>query len=281
MNVQQALTRLVPLLAPHSETPRLEAQVLAAHVLEKTRTWVMAHPEADLRPDQVLALEQAAAKLEAGVPLPYVLGRWEFYGLDLVLTPEVLIPRPETELLVEHALQWLDQHPGPRLAVDVGTGSGCIAAAITANNPNVRFIATDISPAALQVARTNLRRLRLAERVHLVQSDLLPPARAQFDLICANLPYIDEETVKTLPIYGREPTLALTPGLDGLALIRRLLASAPPRLAPGGAALLEFEAYQGERVLELARAAFPQAHARLVRDLSGRERLLRIDTPGG
>jgi release factor glutamine methyltransferase len=307
-----------------TDTPALDAQVLLAHVLEKPRAWVLAHPEAELGPEQARALEQAVQRLESGAPLPYVLGKWEFFGLEFEVTPEVLIPRPETELLVERALAWGEgrgawgvgrgtwgeeanrlaspwpQHRptvnrraihaksakadwGGLRALDVGTGSGCIAIALAVNAPGLQVVATDISPAALTVARRNAEKHAVADRVTFLEADLFPPALSptlpppnSLSLILANLPYIPTETLHGLKVYGREPTAALDGGADGLDLIRRLLAGAPRHLAPGGAVLLEIEASQGAKVMSLARNAFPEAKVILHKDLSSHDRLVEI-----
>ncbi|RME87431.1 MAG: peptide chain release factor N(5)-glutamine methyltransferase, partial [Anaerolineae bacterium] len=252
-------TRLAALTArlnPHSETPALDAQVLLAHVTGKPRAWVLAHPDVPLTPEQERALKAALSRIERGEPLPYVLGHWEFYGLDFLVTPDVLIPRPETELLVEHAIEWLTAHPERRLAADVGTGSGCIAIALAVHVPDLSVIATDISAAALEVARRNARRLDVGERIRFICCDLLPEPSEPLDLLCANLPYIPSATLRDLDVYRREPTLALDGGPDGLDLIRRLLTIAPRYLSPGGLILLEIEASQGVQALALAYDAF-------------------------
>jgi len=271
--LQQANQRL----RAHTETPYLDAQVLLAHILGEPRAWVLAHPEIELSHAQSLALEQSLGQLETGEPLPYVLGHWEFFGLDFELSPATLIPRPETELLVEQALAWLRLHPGPRKAADVGAGSGCIAVSLAVHTPNLVVLATDLSPEALEVAGRNSRRHAVAERVALAQCDLLPKGEVDFDLICANLPYIPTATLRELEVYEKEPTLALDGGEDGLDVIRRLLKLAPVALAPGGLLLVEIEATQGEAARRLAQEALPDAEVRLIQDLAGRDRLVRVE----
>jgi len=273
----------------------LDAQVLLAHVLGKPRAWVMAHPEVVLTDDQTQALEMARARVEGGEPLPYVLGRWEFFGLDFVVTPDVLIPRPETELLVEQALEgWLSskseirnallcRNPKSEIrnALDVGTGSGCIAIALAVHVPELHITATDMSSAALVVARANAQKHGVADRIQFLQADLLNVPRStchveRCDLIVANLPYIPTGTLKTLEVYGKEPSLALDGGPDGLAFIRRLLQDAPGHLTPSGRVLLEIEASQGEAVRTLGRTIFPDAEVDILPDLAGHDRVLRI-----
>ncbi|MFZ5911425.1 MAG: peptide chain release factor N(5)-glutamine methyltransferase [Chloroflexota bacterium] len=264
-------------LSNTSETADLDAQVLLAHILDKPRTWLAAHPEAHLTQPQLASVEEAVSRLEAGEPLPYVLGRWQFYNLEFEVTPDVLIPRPETELLVERALKWLEARPSRRLIADVGTGSGCIAIAIAHNIPGAKVVATDISAQALEVARRNGSRHNVAGRIEFVQCDLLPGRKSRFDLICANLPYIPTDTLHRLPIYGREPALALDGGADGLDMIRRLLDLVPAQLSPGGMLLMEIEATQGLPVLSLAYDRFANAQINLSKDLAGRDRLLQVE----
>jgi release factor glutamine methyltransferase len=253
---------------------------LLAHLLDKPRAWLLAHLEETLTNFQAEALESALQRLESGEPLPYLLGHWEFYALDFTVTPAVLIPRPETELLVDTALAWLKAHPGPRRAIDVGTGSGCIAVSLAYHALELAVIAADISGQALQVARRNALRHALLDRLRLVQMDLLsalPAQEAPLDLLCANLPYIPRITLAALPVSRWEPRIALDGGEDGLDFIRRLLAQAPARLKSGGLALLEIEAGQGEPAQALARGAFPQARIQVLSDLAGLPRLLVIE----
>jgi len=269
-------------LTPISDTPALDASVLIAHVINKPRTWVMAHPELALTAEQQKELDDSLARLERGEPFPYLLGHWEFFGLDFNVTPDVLIPRPETELLVEKAIAWLQESPVRRTIADVGTGSGAIAVSIAVNVPQARVLATDISYKALEVARKNAIKFDVINRIDFVQCDLLPspieslPTELHFDLICANLPYIPRSTLHKLPSFGREPTLALDGGTDGLDPIRRLLNIAPDWLAPNGMILLEIESARGIQALNLACDMFSQASIHLHQDLAGQDRLLEI-----
>lgn len=307
MKIQDLLTAVARRIESHSETPQLDAQVLLAHVAGKNRAWIAAHPEFELDKSQV---EPALKRLEAGEPLPYVLGKWEFFGLEFDLTPDVLIPRPETELLVEKALAWL--HPStslrtastslrtpstslkkeifapsaveaspasPRVA-DIGTGSGAIAIAIAKHVPQARILASDISPAALEVAKRNAEKHRVQGQIEFVECDLLPTSnveRLTFNVLCSNPPYIPTQTLSGLPIFGREPTLALDGGADGLTIYRRIFQLAPRWLAPQGVMLLEIESTLGEVVTQLGRESFPAAKIQLHRDLAGRDRLVQIN----
>ena len=286
MNVLPALEQISDRLRALTDTPELDAQVLLAHLTGKPRTWLAAHPETHLSGPQLVAVESAVSKLTAGTPLPYILGHWEFFSLDFELTPDVLIPRPETELLVEQAILWLQSRPvttqSSLRAADVGTGSGCIAISLAYHLPDLRVLATDLSLPALKVARRNAHKYRVDDRVGFVRCDLLPPhpdplpTESHFDVICANLPYIPTGTLEHLPIYGREPTLALNGGSDGLDPIRHLLKIAPEWLAPDGLLLLEIEAGQGRAAVSLAYDSFDNATINLRRDLAGNERMVAI-----
>jgi release factor glutamine methyltransferase len=273
--VGSALEELISRLEKISDTSGLDAQVLLAHVLERPRSWVMAHPEACMDCQDTAALEALVARLESGHPLPYVLGCWEFFGLEFEVTPDVLIPRPETELLVERALRWLQAHTDRRHAADIGIGSGCIGIALAANIPDLQVTGSDISAEAVNMAFHNAAKNGLSNRMEFMCCDLFP-ANTEFDLIVANLPYIPTGALHRLPIYGREPTQALDGGADGLDLIRRFLTAAPDRLVPGGLLLMEIEASQGPMAVALACDAFAEAEIHLHKDLSGRDRILEI-----
>jgi release factor glutamine methyltransferase len=276
------LSEITDRLTPISDTPALDASVLLAHLVGRPRTWVMAHPEVQLTMEQQKQLDDSLRRLEGGESFPYVLGHWEFFRMEFDITPYVLIPRPETELLVERALAWLAKSPVRRTVADVGTGSGVIAVSIAVNMPDAHILATDISYKALQVAQNNAIKFDVGQRIDFVQCDLLPghiPSLAterHFDLICANLPYIPTETLHSLPIYQREPTPALDGGEDGLALIRRLLQIGPEWLAPNGMMLLEIESTRGIQALNYACDLFSEATIDLHRDLAGQDRLLEI-----
>jgi len=266
-------------LAPQSDSAGLEVQVVAAWALDKTRTWVSAHPEYRLTPVELMKLNGLFFRLLNGEPLAYIRGFQEFYRLKIKVSPAVLIPRPETELLVDCALAWLRLHPGRRQAADAGTGSGCIAAALAANNPDICLAATDFYRPALQVAVENFYHLGFIHRIFPVQCSLLNALRGPFDLICANLPYIPRNKISSLKVVQNEPVSALDGGIDGLDWIRELLAGARRCTAPGAAIFLEIEAGQGDSALECARKFLPEGEVSIYRDLAGLPRVVQILLP--
>jgi release factor glutamine methyltransferase len=294
MNIDQFLTQ-------HKDGhDPLDSQILLAHIIGHPRTWLLSHLDAPLTPPQLDSATQAFAQLRAGTPLPYILGHWEFYGLDLNVTKDVLIPRPETELLVERAVAWIKAAPQRTSIADIGTGSGAIAVSLATQLPNVHILATDISSAALNVARSNAKKFNVEKQIEFIECDLLPDdgqwtaddrvsstvsplgkvsGPSSFNLICANLPYIPTQTLHELPIYGREPTLALDGGADGLDVYRRLLKLAPPRLAPHSMMLFELEASQGTSAFNLAYDMLDEVSIQLHQDFSGHDRLLEISLP--
>lgn len=275
--LSEAIAQIRQHIAGLTDTPGLDAQVLMAYVCNKDRTWVLAHPEYEISAEETLRMADVLAQIYAGIPLPYVIGEWEFYQLPFKITPNVLIPRPETELLVEYALNWLRAHPESRRVAEAGTGSGCISVSIAVNLPGVHITATDISPEAVAVAEKNAEMHQVSDRVHLHVNDLLAGIPGPFDLICANLPYIPSASLRKLPVYMREPTLALDGGKDGLSVIGQLLEQASHKLAPGGLMLLEIEAGHPEEAKALAARFFPEAKIRTKLDLAGHHRLLILE----
>lgn len=262
-----------------NESTELDAQLILAHSIKRPRTWMLAHLETDLSQPQIDSAAEAFSSLQNGTPLPYILGHWEFFGLDFDVTQDTLIPRPETELLVEKAVSWLTRHPEARSVADVGTGSGAIAISIAAHVPKAKILATDISSSALMVAKNNAEKFHVQHQIDFVECDLLPTSNDQcftFDLLCANLPYIPTKTLHQLPIYGREPTLALDGGEDGLEIYRRLFQLAPDWIAANGMMLLEIESTLGLKALGLAYDFFNDVTIHLHQDLTGRDRLLEI-----
>ncbi len=259
------------------DTPYLDAELLLAHALGVDRAWVLAHPEAIPSADVSQRFQALIARRSHREPLPYITGQRFFFDLELKVTPDTLIPRWETEELVERALAWLATRPQARV-VDVGTGSGAIALAVAKHARQAHVYATELSPAALEVARENAQRLGLAHRVQFLLGDLLTPLPQPVDLILANLPYVaQKDRAQLMPeVRDFEPPLALYGGEKGLDLLARLLAQAPDYLRPQGAVWMEIGDRQGPHVLALARRHFPQAAIQVHKDLAGRPRFLSI-----
>ena len=239
----------------------------------------MSHPERRLTAAEARRFKGLVSKRASRVPVAYLTGVKEFYGHALRVTPSVLIPRPETELLVSLAIEFLRGHPSANMVLEVGTGSGAIAVALARAMPSVRVVATDVDARALRVAAGNLRAQRLATRVQLKKADLLEGAH-RADLIIANLPYLSAaQRRRWQPELSYEPAAALNGGQDGLDLIRRALVQAPGALKPGGALVMELDPSQARRVARLARAQWPAGEVTLHTDLSGRARVLRVLLP--
>jgi release factor glutamine methyltransferase len=252
--------------------------VLLSQITSLSKTELLAHPNPDLLPDQEAALEEALEELRSGIPLAYVLGRWEFFQLDFVITPDVLIPRPESEWLVEKGISWLQEHPDRRRCLDLGTGSGCLGVSLAKRIPNLRIIATDRSFPALLVAAENVRRHGTEGHIDLIACDLYQGIQPEIDLLIANLPYIPSSKLNELPAAKTEPRMALDGGPDGLSYIRRTLEGSLTALLPGGLILMELDETCGENALSHAGTIFPRADINLKKDLSGLDRYLEIQT---
>jgi release factor glutamine methyltransferase len=278
----ELVAKAAPYLARNGSTsPRLDAELLLAEALGLSRMDLYLQFERPLNTTEVDRYRELCRRRAGGEPVAYIRGRREFMALDLLVTPAVMIPRPETEILVEAALKRLEARlpPGegsrePRV-LDVGTGSGAIALAIAAERRDSRVVATDISAAALEVARQNLERLEMQDRVELRQADLAGDVEGTFDMVLANLPYIDPEWPEavTVEVAASEPGEALFAGRDGLDQLARLLPELP-RLAPGGVAMLEFDPRQ-RQALEAVAALVGRTS--VLKDLAGLDRVLVIE----
>jgi release factor glutamine methyltransferase len=284
------------LRASGSESPRLDAELLLARAISADRTVVLAHPDAPVGDGQAASYAADVRRREAGEPVAYIRGFKEFYGIALGVDRRVLIPRPETERLVELAedevadrLTSAPRGPGshPLRVVDVGTGSGAVAIALAVALrrrrmlEHVELIATDDSDDAIAVAQVNAVGHGVADRVRFVSTDLLTPVvERPYDLVVANLPYIPTADVDGLPIAASfEPRGALDGGPDGLALIRRLLERLPDALADSGVALLEIGSEQAPGIEAAVEVTLPGWSSAIEADLSGRPRVARIWRP--
>ncbi|CAN5791460.1 peptide chain release factor N(5)-glutamine methyltransferase [soil metagenome] len=286
------------LRASGSESPRLDAELLLGHVLDIERTTVLAHPEVVVSDGRRTAYEALLERRTHGEPVAYLRGIKEFYGLALAVDRRALIPRPESERLVEialdHVRQALTSAPrssaAPPLSIwDVGTGSGAIAIALAVElrrrgyGAAFTITATDLAPAALTVALENAAAHGVADTIDFSAGDLLavPAAPASTDLLVANLPYIPTADVPLLPVAASfEPVEALDGGADGLQLIRRLLAQLPAALSQAGTAILEIGAGQADAALDAAAAMLPAWLASIDADLGGRPRVLVVRRGG-
>jgi release factor glutamine methyltransferase len=277
-----------------SESPRLDAELLLAHAIGTDRTVVIAHPEAIISDGAAARYEEALVRRSAGEPVAYIRGFKEFHGLAFATDSRALIPRPETERLVQLAesevLHRLTATPRPRgtppiRVVDVGTGSGAIAVSLAVALRRrgafgeVEILGTDDSPDALDLARENAVGHAVADRVRFVEADVLPPVVATpFDLVLANLPYIPTATIPTLPVAASfEPRVALDGGPDGLAVIGRLIGRLPDALADGGVALVEIGSDQAEAIEDLIRRELPGWSSTIEHDLAGQQRVVCIE----
>ncbi len=274
--VEKGIQRARSMLGHISDQPDLEGQVLLSDVLGVEKAWLLAHGEAALTADQETRFQARLEQRRTGVPLPYVLGWWEFYSRRFVVGPSVLIPRPETECLVDVALDRLLGHAEPPRVLDVGTGSGCIGITIAAESASSLVVGTDRSLAALEVAGRNAAQLGVHSRVRLVCADLALGLRLRFDVVCANLPYIPTGDLPDWDVSRWEPDEALDGGPEGLTCIGRLLTRLPELLVPEGLALIEIGARQAEAALQLAGEALPGWKARVHPDLAGVPRVLQI-----
>jgi release factor glutamine methyltransferase len=283
------------LVSAGSETPRLDAELLLGHAVGVGRTVVLAHPEAPVGADPARRYRADIERRATGEPVAYLRGLKEFYGLAFEADSRALIPRPETERLVDLAqdevmrrLGAVGHAPGaaPLRIVDVGTGSGAIVVALAVSLRRVsaldaiELLAVDVSPDALDLARENAVGHAVADRISFVEADLLPVDTAGIDLVLANLPYVRRDAIAGLPRAASfEPVLALDGGADGLEVIGRLLDRLAGSLDEDGVALLEIGADQGEAIVELAAARLPGWRCVVELDLAGLPRVARIERP--
>lgn len=252
------------------QTAWLEAEVLAAFVCDKDRAWLAAHSTDIFSPTRQRQLAALVQKRLKHWPMAYLTGQKEFFGRTFVVTSAVLIPRPETELLVEAVLQT----PNIKTIADIGTGSGCIAVTLAAEQPRYKLYAVDISAAALTVAKHNARKHKMTGRITFRQGSLLQPLlKDHLDAVVANLPYVTEVEYAKSPSIKREPRLALTAGTDGLRLYRQLFKQLTIRPQPPAYLFLEIGAGQGQAIKKIMQQILPQYICELQRDLAGRWRL--------
>lgn len=258
-----------------------EAEIIVSAILknyyQKNTAWILANPAFLISEKDVEVLTGYMKKLSANVPLPYVLGKTEFYGEEFLVSPAVLIPRPETELLVDEALHWAKKKQERQLSVvDVGVGSGCILISLLKNQSFRLGLGIDRSFSALRVAKQNAIRHQV-ERCLFLCSDLVTPLRAKFDLVCANLPYIPSALAKELPVARYEPLLALDGGNNGIELIQRLVKQVKNILNPSGLLLLEIQFDQAEILKKWIPSILNSRTIRVIKDYQGLDRFIFVE----
>jgi len=254
------------------EEALLEAELLMRHALNLDAVRLFRDFEKELNPQQEQRINTLVERRIKGEPLAYITGRREFYGLEFAVNPDVLIPRPETEHLVEKAIELARQIPAPIIA-DIGTGSGAIAVSLARMLPAVRIYATDISPEALETASSNAERHKVEANISFLRGNLAEPLPEPVDILIANLPYVKSSDCASSP----EPHLALDGGMDGLDVIERFCGGLKGKLKPGGWVLLEIGQGQEEAVKKLLHSALLSAHIETIKDLAGIERVVCAD----
>ncbi len=281
MTVASALALCLPALSARGDSPRTDARLLLAHVLGRERAWLLAHDDSRLSARQSERFRQACARRAAGTPVAYIIGRAGFFGREFAVDERVLIPRPETERLVEEALAYLrGRHAAAVL--DVGTGSGAIACTIAAEDPDAAVEGTDTSAPALAVARRNAERLGVRARCRFLRAEIArAPAARRYDLVIANLPYVPSGALPALPDpTAYEPRAALDGGPDGLRAYRKLLAVAGNLLRSDSLLLMEAAPPTAAALAALTAAALPDAAVDVRSDYSGMERYVRARLRG-
>ncbi|MBP1706892.1 MAG: N5-glutamine S-adenosyl-L-methionine-dependent methyltransferase [Chloroflexi bacterium] len=277
MTLRQALSQARKQLSLYQfvEDAAFESEVLLRYVLQIGRAQLFLQLEEELEPSKGQIFRQWVERRSRGEPVSYIIGCREFFGLEFYVDSRVLIPRPESELLVEEALHFALDHPVGTIA-DIGTGSGAIAISLATYLPEAKIYATDISPAALEVADINCRKHHVAGRVVLLQGDLLEPLPEAVDILIANLPYVRRVDLAQMPSGRYEPALALDGGESGLERLAQLCRQIEGKVRPGGGAWLEIGQGQGGAVSDCLRKAFPAAIPEILPDLAGIERVVKI-----
>jgi len=278
--IQKLLTWITDYLTQRTvDAPRLSAELLLSHVLGLKRIELYTQYNQPVAPEQLEQLRGLVKRAGQHEPVAYLVGRTEFYSMEFDVTPDCLIPRPETELLVQRAIEFLRKRTGPQLVCDLCTGCGIIAVAIARNVPDAKIIATDISDPALGVAAKNIEKHKLQERIELRQGDLFEPLVAQldlFDVIACNPPYVSEAEYEALEknVKDYEPRLALHAGADGMDFYRRISEKVDGFLKPDGILLLEIGYQQGDAVRTLFEQAGAFAEVRTEKDLNRNDRII-------
>lgn len=277
--VRQALQQGTAELALTSASPRLDAEVLLAHLLGTSRVAVLADAERQLEPQQLQTYNELLARRATLEPIAYITGHKEFYGFDFVVDQRVLVPRPETELVVELAIDWWSRKtPLDQSIVDIGTGSGCLAVTLALLLPAAHVYAVDVSVAALDVANLNAQRHGVASRITFLHGSGCEPLPQPVALLVSNPPYtvladVDEN------VRRWEPHLALDGGAErGMAIPVEIMQQAPDHIHVGGLLLMEIGAWQGAAAYQTAQRVFPQGQVKVYQDLAGLDRVVAVET---
>ena len=263
-------------LSNYSDSSAVEINAILSEVLKKDLSWCLANPEELLDTNQIQKLNIMLNLLMDGFPLAYVLGFCEFYGLKFLVDSNVLIPRPETELLVEHAIQWLSTHPGRKHVGDVGIGSGAILVSVMKHLPYLIGYGFDISRAALNIAKMNSEFHQISN-LQYFQMDCLSGFNKKFDVILANLPYIPSNEVQKLDVSRFEPRIALDGGVQGVDIVNKIIKQIPYHLSKPGLVLLEIQFDQAKEITEIVNQTIPAAMVSTIKDLSGFDRIIKIE----
>jgi release factor glutamine methyltransferase len=263
-------------LAEVSETAEIEINAVLSKVLSRNLPWCLANSNIVLDPNIIEELNKKIDLLRSGIPLGYVLGEIEFFGLNFIIDENVLIPRPETELMVEAAIGWLDKYENAKKLVDVGCGSGAIIISLLKKFPDKKGWAVEISRAALNVSKKNMTYHEI-KNLNFVQLDCLTGLQTKFDVITANLPYIPGDVLKELPVSKYEPEIALNGGKDGLEVINKLIDQIPSRLNSPGLVLLEIQFDQAEKIIHKLQDSIPEAIISIIKDYSNHDRIIQVE----
>ncbi len=263
-------------LAEVSETAEIEINAVLCKVLSRNLPWCLANSNFFLEPNLIEELNKKIKSLMDGVPLAYVLGEIEFFGLNFFIDENVLIPRPETELMVETAIEWIDNHENAEKLVDVGCGSGAIIISLLKKFPDKKGWAVEISRAALNVSKKNMK-IHEINNLDFIQMDCLKGMHTKFDVITANLPYIPGDILKEMQVSKYEPEIALNGGKEGLEVINKLIDQIPTHLNSPGLTLLEIQYDQAEKIVHKLQDSLPEAVVSIIKDYSNHDRIVKVE----
>lgn len=259
-----------------SDTADIEINAILCKVLGKDLAWCLTHSEEELSELDLVILNQQIEKLRKGIPLPYILGEIEFFGHHFLVDSNVLIPRPETEILVEIAIDWISSHRTIEKIVDVGTGSGAIILSVLNEFPFLKGLGIDISRSALEVAKKNMNNFSI-KQLDFLQMDCLNGLTSKFDIILANLPYIPASEMHKLDVVKYEPFRALNGGENGIEIIRRLIEQIPDHLSIPGLVLLEIQYDQSSVIKEVISKTMNIVNVSIIKDYAGLDRVIKIE----